>query len=165
MSGSSIGTLPAFIEHRIESGGGSLYVREFAGSGPAFAVLHGFPDNGHIYDDLIPHLVSAGRRVIALDFLGFGASDKDDAAHYSFGQQLGDLETVVRVLDVDRVIPVGHDAGGPAAVNFALKHPERTHAVWPDERVLRRCARAAACRVSGVGGDEADMCPLATCGP
>ena len=129
MSSSSIGTLPAFIEHRIESGGGSLYVREFAGSGPAFAVLHGFPDNGHIYDDLIPHLVSAGRRVIALDFLGFGASDKDDAAHYSFGQQLGDLETVVRVLDVDRVIPVGHDAGGPAAVNFALKHPERTHAV------------------------------------
>ena len=92
-------------------------------------MLHGFPDNSHIYDLLIPHLVSAGRRTIAIDFLGFGASDKPEGALYSFEQQLGDLEAVVRALELDKVIPIGHDAGGPTAVNFALKHPDRTAAV------------------------------------
>lgn len=121
--------LPAFTEHRIARDGGSLYVRDFHGEGPAFVVLHGFPDNSHIYDVLIPHLVSAGRRTIAIDFLGFGASDKPANAAYSFPQQLGDLEAVVDALALDKIVPVGHDAGGPAAINFALKHPSRTASV------------------------------------
>jgi pimeloyl-ACP methyl ester carboxylesterase len=121
--------LPAFTEHRIRRERGSVYVRDFAGSGPAFVLLHGFPDNAHIYDDLIPHLVAAGRRIVAIDFLGFGASDKPEGAFYSFPQQIGDVEAVVEALKLDRVIPVGHDAGGPAAVNFALRHPDRTAAV------------------------------------
>jgi len=49
----------------------------------SFKLLHGFPDNSHIYDDLIPHLASAGRRTTSIDFLGFGASDKLDGAHYT----------------------------------------------------------------------------------
>lgn len=117
---------PAFTEHRVQRDRGSVYVRDFPGSGPAFVVLHGFPDNSHIYDELIPHLVLAGRRTVAIDFLGFGASDKPEGAHYSFPQQLGDLEAVVEFLALDKIIPVGHDAGGPTAVNFGLKHPDRT---------------------------------------
>src|SRR6516225_6322625 len=120
---------PAFTEHRVQRDRGSLYVRDFPGSGAAFVLLHGFPDNSHIYDDLIPHLASAGRRTISVDFLGFGASDKPDGAHYSFEQQLQDLEAVAEALRLEKIIPVGHDAGGPTAVNFALKHPERAAGV------------------------------------
>jgi haloalkane dehalogenase len=143
MTDSQDAAFPAFIEHRVPRGRGSLYVRDFPGSGPAFVVLHGFPDNSHIYDDLIPHLVSAGRRTVAMDFLGFGASDKPEDALYSFEQQLGDLEAVVEALRLEEIIAVGHDAGGPAAVNFALKHPERTAALYLDERLLRRRPRTA----------------------
>jgi haloalkane dehalogenase len=121
--------LPACTEHRVERDRGSLHVRDFAGSWAPYVLLHGFPDNSHIYDDLIPHLVCAGRRAIAIDFLGFGASDKPEGARYNFEQQLGDLEAVVEALALEKVIPVGHDAGGPAAVNFAIRHPERTAAV------------------------------------
>ena len=120
---------PTFTEHRVRRDRGNLYVRDFPGNGPAFVLLHRFPDNAHIYDDLIPHLVSAGRRTVAIGFLCFGASDKPAGAQYSFAQQLADLEAVVVALALDKIIPVGHDAGGPAAVNFALKHPERTAAV------------------------------------
>ena len=105
-------TLPAFTEHRVPHAGGSLYVRDFPGSGPAFALLHGFPDNLHIYDDLIPHLVSAGRRTVAIDFLGFGASDKPASAQYSFARQLDDLEAVVVALALDKIIPVGQVVSG-----------------------------------------------------
>jgi haloalkane dehalogenase len=125
MTDSQSATPPAFTEHRIPHAGGNVYVRDFPGSGPAFVLLHGFPDNSHIYDDLIPHLTAAVRRTIAFDFLGFGASDKPEGAVYSFEQQLGDLEAVADALRLEKIIPVGHDAGGPAAVNFALRHPTR----------------------------------------
>lgn len=121
--------LPPFTEHRVERDRGCVYVRDFPGAGPAFVLLHGFPDNSHIYDLLIPHLVKAGRRVVTVDFLGFGGSDKPAGARYNFAQQLGDLEAVVEALAIERIIPVAHDAGGPTAINFSLKHPARTRAV------------------------------------
>jgi haloalkane dehalogenase len=115
-------TTQTFTEHRIAVENGSLYVRDYAGEGPAFVPMHGFPDNLHIYDELIPYLVAAGRRVIAFDFLGFGASDKPGSG-YSFMQQIGDLEAVVAALSLDRIVPIAHDSSGPAAINFTLKHP------------------------------------------
>ncbi|WP_213979752.1 alpha/beta hydrolase [Sphingomonas sp. dw_22] len=118
------GVTPAFAEHRVPVGQGSIHVRDYAGAGPAFVLMHGFPDNSHIYDDLIPYLVAGGRRVVAFDFLGFGASDKPTGAAYSFAQQLGDLKTVVDHLDLGKVVPVAHDSSGIAAVNFAIDHPE-----------------------------------------
>src|SRR2546423_14945601 len=119
----------AFTEHRIPRGEGSLYARDYAGTGPAFVLMHGFPDNLHIWDDLIPYLVASGRRVVAFDFLGFGASDKPSGASYSFKQQLGDLETVAEVLRLGKIVPVAHDASGPAAINFAVEHPDHVHSV------------------------------------
>ncbi|MDE1918625.1 MAG: alpha/beta hydrolase [Sphingomonadales bacterium] len=118
-----------FQEHRVPAKGGSLYVRDYPGTGPAFVMLHGFPDNGHIYDDLIPHLVAGGRRAITIDFLGFGASDKPAGAQYSFAQQRGDVMAVLDALGLEKVVLVGHDAGGPAALNVALENPERVASV------------------------------------
>jgi haloalkane dehalogenase len=113
-----------FSEHHIPRGEGRLYARDYAGSAPAFVLMHGFPDNLHIWDDLIPYLVAGGRRVVTFDFLGFGASDKPAGAVYSFKQQLGDLEAVVAGLDLGKIVPVAHDASGMATLNYALAHPD-----------------------------------------
>src|SRR5882672_10057541 len=113
-----------FTEHRIPRGDGSLYAREYAGSGPAFVLMHGFPGNLHIWDDLIPHLTAGGRRVVTFDFLGFGASDKPSGAAYSFRQQLGDLEAVVEGLGLGTIVPVAHDSSGMATLNYALTHSD-----------------------------------------
>lgn len=114
----------AFVEHRISRGEGKVYARDYAGSGPAFVLMHGFPDNLHIWDDLIPFLVASGRRVVAFDFLGFGASDKPAGTAYSFRQQLGDLEAVVEGLGLGTIVPVAHDSSGMATLNYALAHPD-----------------------------------------
>jgi len=114
-----------FAETNIPREKGRIYTRDYAGAGPAFVLMHGFPDNLHIYDRLIPYLVGAGRRVVTFDFLGYGASDKPAGTNYSFRQQLDDLETVLEALDLEKIVPVGHDAGGPAAINFTLDHPDR----------------------------------------
>ena len=124
----SAGGEAVYQERRVPAVGGELYVREYPGSAPAFVMLHGFPDNLGIFGKVAPLLASAGRKVVLFDFLGFGASDKPGKG-YSFDQQVGDLLAVVDALNLDAVVPVAHDAGGPAAVNFALRHPRRTAAV------------------------------------
>jgi pimeloyl-ACP methyl ester carboxylesterase len=113
-----------YQERSIRTPAGNLYARDYPGAGPAFLLLHGFPDNLRIYDQLAPLLAAAGRRVVSFDFLGFGASDKPGSGH-SFGQQVEDVAAVVEALKLDRLVPVGHDAGGPVALNFALQAPER----------------------------------------
>ncbi|HEV7479661.1 MAG TPA: alpha/beta hydrolase [Roseiarcus sp.] len=139
-----------FIEHRIPREQGMLYARDIEGSGPTFVLMHGFPDNLRIYDDLVPFLAKSGRRIVAFDFLGFGASDKPAGAAYSFGQQVGDLEAVIERLGLGKVILVSHDSSGPAALNFAIDHPEKVASlcilnsayddsplsVWPEMIVL-----------------------------
>jgi haloalkane dehalogenase len=111
-----------FTEHHIPRGEGRVYARDYAGSGPAFVLMHGFPDNLHIWDDLIPYLAASGRRVVTFDFLGFGASDKPSGAAYSFKQQLGDLQAVVEGLALGKIVPVAHDSSGMATLNYALAH-------------------------------------------
>jgi haloalkane dehalogenase len=59
--------------HYIPREHGRVAVCDYAGVGPAFVLMHGFPDNQSIYDDPVPHLAAAGRRVVTFDFLGFGA--------------------------------------------------------------------------------------------
>ena len=49
-----------------------IHVRDHPGAGPAIILMHGFPDNLHLYDRLVPYL-SPPRRVVLFDFLGWGS--------------------------------------------------------------------------------------------
>src|SRR5258708_32248200 len=116
-----------YTEHRILRGASVIYARHYAGTGPAFVLMHGFPDNLHIYDRLIPYL--RDRQVIAFDFLGWGASDKPTDYVYTSKQQEGELHAVLDALQIDQVVPVAHDASGPVAINWSLDHPQRVSAL------------------------------------
>ncbi len=39
-------------------------------------MVHGFPDNPYLYDEMMPMLVAAKRHLVTFDFMGFGDSDK-----------------------------------------------------------------------------------------
>jgi len=113
----------SYTEHKILRGASAIYARHYAGTGPAFVLMHGFPDNLHIYDRLIPYL--RDRQVITFDFLGWGASDKPTDYPYTSKQQEGELHAVLDALQIEQVVPVAHDASGPVAINWALDHPQR----------------------------------------
>src|SRR5260370_2463120 len=70
---------PSFAEHYVPREQGRVYARGYKGAGPAFVLMHGFPDNLHIWDDLIPYLEASGRRLVASGFLGFRASNMPPA--------------------------------------------------------------------------------------
>jgi haloalkane dehalogenase len=112
-----------YREHRIPRGPHHLYARDHPGAEPAIVLLHGFPDNLHLYDRLVPEL--APRRVVVFDFLGWGASDKPTGHPYTAANQTGDLDAVLTHLRLGPVVLVAHDASGPPAIDWALDHPDR----------------------------------------
>ena len=115
----------SYTERWVERNGHRIYARDYAGQGPAIVLLHGFPDNLHLYDRLVPYLTRAARRVITFDFLGWGASDKPARYPYTATNQTGDLDAVIDQLGLDSVVLVAHDASGPPAIDWALEHPDR----------------------------------------
>jgi pimeloyl-ACP methyl ester carboxylesterase len=89
--------------------------------------MHGFPDNSHLYDRVVPRL--SGRRVVVFDFLGWGGSDKPAGYPYTADNQSRDLDAVIEHLGLEDVVLVAHDASGPPAIDWALAHPDRTAAL------------------------------------
>lgn len=105
-----------------------LHVEVEPGTGVPVLLMHGFPDNTHLYDELLPHL--AGRRPVArFDFLGWGRSDKPPGYPYTAANQTGDVAAVADVVGEhfgsEQLVLVAHDASGPPAIDWALAHPER----------------------------------------
>lgn len=100
-----------------------IYVREYPGEEPTIILMHGFPDNFHLYDRLVPYL-SPPRRLVVFDFLGWGASDKPAGHPYTAANQTGDLDAVISELGLRQVVLVAHDASGPPAIDWALAHSE-----------------------------------------
>ena len=116
-----------FLEPIVRIGDHRLYVRDYPGSEPAIILMHGFPDDLHLYDRLVPELTP--RRVVTFDFLGWGRSDKPGGYPYTATHQTGDLDAVIEHLRLVSVVLVAHDASGPPAIDWALDHPERISAL------------------------------------
>jgi len=114
---------PPFRSVSLERGPHRIHARVQPGGEPAIVLMHGFPDNHHLYDRLVPHL--SGRHLVTFDFVGWGESDKPADYDYTFENLAGDLDAVITALDLDRVVLVPHDASGPPAFNWALDHPDR----------------------------------------
>lgn len=112
-----------FIGQFVQRDQHRIYVRQYAGEEPTIILMHGFPDNLHLYDRVLPYL-SPSRRVVTFDFLGWGASDKPPDYPYTAQNQEGDLDAVINQLKLGRVVLVAHDASGPPAIDWALHHPD-----------------------------------------
>jgi pimeloyl-ACP methyl ester carboxylesterase len=121
------------VQHRVgRPDGGQLAVREFnpglRGRSPTLVLMHGFPDNQHLYDALIP-LLARSHHVLSFDFLGWGASDKPATALYDVASQRTDLDAVTAHFGLQQVVPVLHDMSGPVGIDWVLDNPQRSRAL------------------------------------
>ena len=121
-----------------EVNGASLYY-ETLGEGEPLALMHAGIADGRMWDEQF-EAFAEHYRVIRYDRRGFGRSAMVDGP-YSHHDDLGGL---LDHLGIERASFVGCSMGGGAAVDFALRHPERVRAL-----VLVGSA------VSGVESDEA----------
>jgi pimeloyl-ACP methyl ester carboxylesterase len=118
-----------YREHRVPRGRHHLYARDYPGADPAIVLMHGFPDDLHLYDRLLPHL-NPPRRVVTFDFLGWGGSDKPTGYRYTAANQTGELDAVISQLGLDQVTVVVH--GRPVRIVFGAADP------YLNTRVARR---------------------------
>ena len=110
--------------HYIEVEGKRVhYVDE--GQGEIILCLHGEPSWSFLYRKMIPPL-SAKHRVLAMDFIGFGRSDKFRSnADYSFQMHKSTLKSFIEGMDLNGITLVVQDWGGLIGLTVATEIPER----------------------------------------
>lgn len=91
----------------------NVFVRD-EGQGSTLLLLHGFPASSYEWAQLWPAL-TAHHRVIALDFLGFGASDKPRRHRYRFTEQADLVEALLAELRLTTPDVVAYDYGAIVA--------------------------------------------------
>lgn len=92
------------------------------GEGDPILFLHGVPMSAYSWRNILP-LVAPQGRALALDFMGFGKSDKPDIA-YSFSDQLTYLEAFIDSLQLTNLTLVMTDIGGIVGMTYAMRHPD-----------------------------------------
>jgi haloalkane dehalogenase len=116
-----------FRSSYLDLGPGRLhYVDE--GRGPAVLLVHGTPTWSYLYRLLIRDL-ARDHRVIAVDNLGFGLSDKPAGWGYRPEDHARNLARLVEWLKLEEFTLVVHDFGGPIGLSYALEHPERVRSL------------------------------------
>lgn len=141
---------PYTPRHVIIEGARLHYVDE--GRGPLMVLVHGTPTWSFEWRHVIAALCGQSR-VVALDHLGFGLSDRPTGAGYRPEDHAARFRAfMAAVCPEGPVTLVVHDFGGPIALDWALDHPHRlAHVVvvnswlWPfdDDAGMRRKARLA----------------------
>ena len=107
----------------IDLQGESIHYLE-EGTGPPVILIHGFGGHTFSYRNLLPDL-AAGHRVVALDLLGFGYSERPKEADYSHSAQANRVVRLMDALGIEKASLVGHSMGGEIAMRVAAGWPER----------------------------------------
>lgn len=101
----------------------SLVHYEALGRGKPLLFLHDWLGSWRYW---VPTMVdmSSSYRAYALDFWGFGDSDKVKT-RYTVAGYVGQIELFMDQMGISRVPVIGHGLGGVVATHFALSHPDR----------------------------------------
>ena len=99
------------------------------GMGEPIVLIHGFASNKEVnwvQPGWVSALTGAGRRVIAFDNRGHGASTKlYDPAAYSVEKMGGDTVALMDHLKIERADVLGYSMGGRITGQVAFAHPDR----------------------------------------
>jgi haloalkane dehalogenase len=111
---------PRYVEI---NGARAHYIDE--GSGEVILCLHGEPTWSYLYRKMIP-ILAAAHRVVAMDFIGFGRSDKfTEREDYTFEMHRSTIASFIQKLDLTNITAVVQDWGGILGLRVATESPER----------------------------------------
>jgi haloalkane dehalogenase len=98
------------------------------GSGTPIVFVHGIPTSSYLWRNVLPFVAQPGRRLIAVDNIGYGKSDKPDI-HYGLIEQAEYLEEFIKALGLKDTILVLHDLGGAFGLHYAWRNPLNVKAI------------------------------------
>jgi len=100
-------------------------------------LVHGLLMNRHMFDRLGPELAERGNRVITVDMLGHGRSDRpEDLRLYSMPLFSRQLVALLDHLEIDQAVIGGTSLGANIALEMAVRQPKRVQALFIEMPVL-----------------------------
>ena len=129
------------------------------GKGTPLVLLHGYPLDHHLWDDVFP-LLSDTFDLILPDLRGFGESTIIDSP-YTMDDFASDIAGLLDHLGIQKAAIAGHSMGGYVALAFARLYPERVNGLGlvssqapadPPDRKEGRYKSATEVAEKGVGG-------------
>ena len=116
------------------------------GEGERVLVLvHGLLMNRRMFERLAPRLAAAGNRVICVDLLGHGRSDRpEDLRLYSMPLFARQVVALLDHLELASAVVGGTSLGANVALELATRDPERARALFVEMPVLDNALAAMA---------------------
>ena len=126
------------------------YIDEGPRDAPPLLLVHGNPTWSFYWRRAVLQFRDRFR-VVAIDHLGCGLSDKPQDGSYRLADHVANLESLALHLDLRDLTLGVHDWGGAIGMGFATRHPERIARLVVTNsaafRSSRMPLRIAACRV------------------
>ncbi|HXD09133.1 MAG TPA: alpha/beta hydrolase, partial [Anaerolineales bacterium] len=139
------------------------------GKGTPLMLLHGYPLDHHLWDDVVPLLKDTFDLIIP-DLRGFGES-ATVSTPYSMNDFASDIAGLLDQLGIQKTALAGHSMGGYVALAFAERYPERMSGLAlvssqvladPPDRKEGRYKTAAEVAEKGISGVVETMTPKFT---
>ncbi len=111
--------------HFVNVDGARVHYQEFGeATKPTLILIHGYTASVFVWKTVAPMLADAGFRVIAVDLLGFGYSEKPAWFDYTIQSQARMVSRFMNRLGIGRATLVGSSYGGAVAMSVTLDNPE-----------------------------------------
>ncbi|HEV2791041.1 MAG TPA: alpha/beta hydrolase [Solirubrobacterales bacterium] len=125
---------------------GHLISYDEYGEGKRLIVLvHGLLLNRRMFDRLAPELAERGNRVVTIDMLGHGRSDRpEDLRLYSMPLFARQLVALLDHLGEEQAVVGGTSLGANIALEAAVRYPDRARALFIEMPVLDNALSAVA---------------------
>ena len=128
-----------------EYDGHTISYDEYGEGDRPLILIHGLLLNRHMFDRLGPEMAALGNRVIAIDLLGHGRSDRPrEMSNYSMTFFARQVETLMDHLEIRQAVVGGTSLGANTTLELNHLSPERVRAMMIEMPVLDNALLAAA---------------------
>jgi haloalkane dehalogenase len=134
-------SLYPFEQRWFTSYAGQMHYVDEGGAGRPILFCHGNPTWSFLYRNVITRL-RGHFRCIAVDYLGFGLSERPEAYGYTIEEHARCVGELVDYLQLDGFITMGQDWGGPVSMAVGTARAERVRGVilgntwfWPVDQL------------------------------
>lgn len=122
------------------------------GKGDTFLFLHGNPTSSYLWRNVMRYVKPAGR-IVALDSIGFGKSDKPKDLDYTFQTHYEYVDGFIKAMGLNNIILVIHDWGSVLGLHYAVNNGQNVKGIVMMEAIVPPAFPLADLKAWGEAGD------------
>jgi pimeloyl-ACP methyl ester carboxylesterase len=122
-----------------------LHYEEFGTGDRPLVLVHGLLMNGRMFAHLAPEMAERGNRVLCIDLLGHGRSDRpEELVRYSMPLFARQVVALLDHLELEEAVVGGTSLGANVTLQAGARHPDRLRGMFIEMPVLDNALAAVA---------------------